>query len=486
MSRAPPIEVETTGDRVLDRLLGGGIPSRSLVIVAGEPGSGKTVLMLQLLFHAARAGKKSLYLTTLAEPSVKLIRYMQQFAFFDPALLDERVMIRDLGRFVREGAAATLAELERRVVEHEPAFVVIDSFKAIGELVRADPGGRAMIYDLAVQMAAWGATTLLVGEYTADEIARYPEFGIADGIVQLANTKYGLTSTRELEIRKLRGAAHRSGTHFYEIDQRGVSCFPRVSAPAQLDDDTDAERDPPRAGFGIAGLDELLGGGLPRLGTTVIQGATGTGKTLLALQFLLEGVARGERGALFTLEETPHQLRAIARGLGHDLAPLEASGQLAIRYTSPVELSTDRYLYEARDEVARLGVTRAAFDSLTTMSLSLASEGRFREMVYAISKHLRIAGVTTVMTSESPQLLGTAQLAGDGISFIADNVILTRYVELDGRIERAISVLKARGLAHGSELRAMTIHAGGIDVVPGRFDELQGVLTGVPGRTRRA
>lgn len=476
----PRISLETTGDAALDRILGGGIPTQSLVIVAGEPGSGKTVMTLQMLFHAARAGKKSLYFTTLSEPAVKVIRYMQMFEFFDPELLDEHVVMSNLGKVIREGAAATLAELEKRVSDHEPAFVVIDSFKVVAELLRPEASARSMLYDLAVTMAAWGATTILVGEYTRADLALCAEFAIADGILQLTTAKQGLTAVREIEVLKMRGAANRGGTHFYEIASRGVAFFPRVSAPTELESAANEETSE-RAAFGVAGLDEALGGGVPRNGTTVIQGATGTGKTLLGLQYLLEGVRQGERGMLFTLEETPGQLRAIGRSLGWDLAELEAREQLTIRYASPVELSTDRYLYQCRNELAETGARRAVFDSLTTMSLGVSSERRFKEMIYAITKHLRLAGVTSVMTAESPQLLGHAQLAGDGVSFIADNVIITRYVELDGRIERAISVLKARGIEHDSELRQMKIKRGGIDV-GGGFKDLLGVLTGVPAR----
>ncbi len=208
-------------------------------------------------------------------------------------------------------------------------------------------------------------------------------------------------------------------------------------------------------------------GGLPRRGTTLVQGGTGTGKTLLALQFLLEGARCGERGVLFTLEETASQLRAVARGFGWDLAALEDQGLIVVRYVSPVELSTDRYLYEARDELRELRASRAVFDGLTTMALGVPSDRRFKEMVYAITKHLRALGVTTLMTAEAAQLLGNTQLTGDGVSFIADNVILLRYVELDGRLERAMSVLKARGIKHASELRSFVIDTGGIRIVAG-------------------
>lgn len=473
------LEVEPTGDAALDLILGGGIPTRSVVVIAGEPGSGKTVMTLQMAFHAATRGKRILYFTTLSEPALKVMRFMRYFDFFDQAALDHKIVLADLGRFLREGGKATLDELERRIAEDEPDFVVIDSFKAIAEHLRCEPNARAMIYDLAVQMAAWGATTLLVGEYTRDEIAIFPEFGIADGILRLGSARQGLASVREVEVLKMRGAAHRSGVHFFDIARRGATFYPRVSAPADVDGEEDTSR---RASMGVPGLDDLLGGGVPVHGSTLIQGGTGTGKTLLGLHFLLEGIRHGERGVLFTLEESAPQLRAVGRSLGLDLAALEAKDQLSIRYTSPVELSTDRFLYEARNEIRDLGAKRAVFDSLTTMALGVASERRFKEMVYAITKHLRAAAVTAILTAESPQLLGTAHLTGDGVSFIADNVIQLRYIEIEGRLERAISVLKARGIKHESELRSMTIGQGGIDVVAGRFRDMRGVLTGIPAK----
>lgn len=472
------LELESTGDAALDQILGGGLPARSVIIVAGEPGSGKTVMTLQMVFNAAQRGKRTLYFTTLSEPAVKVMRFMQHFDFFDQNMLERNMILADIGRFLRAGAKATLDELERRVADAEPDFVVIDSFKAIAELLRDDSNARSMLYDLAVQMSAWGATALLVGEYTRDEISTRPEFGIADGILRLGSERQDLGSVREIEVLKMRGAASRSGVHFFDIGRAGASFYPRVSAPVD-DGAVDVEHDA-RASMGVAGLDELLGGGVPEHGTTLIQGGTGTGKTLLGVHFLLEGIRRGERAVLFTLEETPAQLRSVMRALDLDLASLEASGQLVIRYTSPVELSTDRFLYESRNELRNLGARRAVFDSLTTMGLGITSDRRFKEMVYAITKHLRSMKITSVMTAESEQLLGTAHLTGDGVSFVADNVIQLRYVELDGRLERAISVLKARGIKHESELRSMKIGIGGAEVVAGRFRDMRGILTGIP------
>ncbi len=473
------LELESTGDAGLDRILGGGIPTRSTVVIAGVPGSGKTVLTMQTLFHAARRGKKCLYFTTVSEPAIKVMRYMQLFDFFDAELLDDRVVFVDLGGIIREGIERTLAEIEARVEEHDPAFVAIDSFRAIGDLLRGDQDLRRFIYDLSVQTAGWGATTFLVGEYTRDEHSSFAEFAIADGIVRLGSERHELTSVREIEILKLRGAGYSSGQHFFDITKAGVSIYPRVSAPLDVQTQPSVASSE-RVRTGVRGLDELLAGGLPRNSSTIVQGGTGTGKTLLGLQFLLEGAAGGEKGIFFTLEETPDQLRSIARGLGWDLAALEERELLLIRHASPVELSTDRFLHEARLLVGELGARRVVFDSLTTMALGIPSDRRYKEMIYAIAKHMRGAEVSLLLTAEIEQLLGTAQLTGHGISFIADNLIQMRYVEIEGRLERAISVIKARGIHHDSELRSFTIGAGGLQVVKGRFKDMRGVLTGLP------
>jgi circadian clock protein KaiC len=475
----PTITLETTGDEALDGVLGGGIPSQSVTVIAGEPGAGKTILTLQMLFAAARRGVKCLYFTTLSEPAIKVIRYMQSFDFFDVELLEKRIVFIDLSKAIREGAEAISAEIFACVEQHEPRFIAIDSFRAIGEFLPSPTVARAFVYELATQTAIWGATTLLVGEYAREEYGRFAEFAVADGIIRLGAERQGLTSLRELEVLKLRGADYVSGRHFFDIDRNGVRVYPRVRAPS-VDDRAPSMDD--RIDIGIAGLDELLDGGLPRLSSTVVQGGTGTGKTLIALSFLLAGLRRGEKAVLFTLEETPDQLRQIARGFGWDLAALEQQGLLVINYASPVELSTDRFLNTARAEVARVGARRVVFDSLTTLGLGVPSERRFKELVYAIAKHMRSLDATLVMTLESEQLLGEAKLSGLGVSFVADNLIQLRYVEFEGRLDRAVSVLKARGVNLNSELRAATIGKGGMTVVADRYRQLRGVLTGLPSK----
>jgi circadian clock protein KaiC len=458
------LHLESTGDRRFDSILGGGIPGQSVTVIAGEPGAGKTVLTLQLLFAAAREGKTCLYVTTLSEPAIKLIRYMQFFDFFDPDLLDARIVLADIGGAVRDSPERTMTELATLVRRHEPSFIAVDSFKAIADLMPDSRVARSFAYELATQTATWGATTLLLGEYGPEEVSQRSEFAVADGIVQLGAHRRELTSLRELEVLKLRGMKYVAGRHFFDIDHRGLFVYPRVRGPERLDID-DAPLSPQREFTGVAGLDELLGGGIPALSNTVIEGPTGTGKTLLSLRFLIEGARRGEKVALFTLEETPSQLRAIGAAMGWDLQALERSGALSINYASPVELSTDRYLHTAREQVEKQGVTRAVFDSLTSMALGVASERRFKELVYAIGKHMRASGVTLFSTIEAGQSPGTDLLSGGGVSFVADNLIRLKYIEDKGRLERGIAVIKARGIKHDTQLRRLDIGRGGPTVV---------------------
>jgi circadian clock protein KaiC len=476
--RLTSVERLGSGCRPLDTILGGGFPAQSVTVVAGEPGSGKTVFTLQTLFHHARQGKKCLYFSTLSEPGLKTIRYVQAFAFFDAGLIEDRLVFVDLGSVLRTGGTEkALQTLIERVESEDADLVAIDSFKAIHDLMPDSGGGRMFVYDLAVAMAAWGATTLLVGEYAAGEIGTAPEFAIADGILQLTNERHELTAARQFEVLKLRGADYITGRHFFDIGAEGLTFYPRVRGPVLADDPRVDLAD--RVTTGVPGLDALLLGGLPRASATIVKGGTGAGKTLAGLHFLLEGVRCAEPGILFTLEETPAQIRAVAHAFGWDVAALEADHRLVIHYTSPVELLTDRFLDEALRQIAKVGARRVVLDGLTSMALSVVSPRRFRELVYALTKHLRAAGVTLLMTMEIAELLGTTQLTGHGVSSIADNVIVLRYVEVEAHLERALLVLKARGIGHSTELRRFVIDDAGAHI-GGGFQDLRGVLTGLP------
>lgn len=473
-----------TGVDRLDDVLDGGFPSQSVNVIAGEPGTGKTILALQTVFDAARAGKKAIYFTTLSEPAVKLIRFMQLFEFFDAELFQEQVVMTDLGSVLRaEGAEAALAALTDRVESEDPDLVIVDSFKAIHDLLE-DDHSRTFVYDLAVAMTSWGATTLLLGEYTHHESLTFAEFAVADGIIELRAVRSELNTMREFEVRKLRGSTFVSGTHFFDITDAGIDFVPRVRAPeGPLPIESSSSSGVDRAHTGVAGLNKILGGGWPRGSTTTIVGGTGTGKTLVALRFLIEGAQNGEPGVLLALEEDPEQIKSTARGFGWDLEALEEQGLLTIHYTPPIEISTDRFLLESRSIIEETGAQRVVLDSLTSLSLGAISDKRFMELIYALTKHLRAKSITTLMNLEVSELLGTGQISGHGLSFASDNVLYIRYVESEGRLNRAITVIKSRGIAHGTELHSLSITGEGVEIGPALKD-LQGVLTGLPSPTQ--
>lgn len=477
-TRKAALERISTGVEGLDAVIDGGIPNNSITIIAGEPGAGKTILTLQLVFAAARRGSKCLYFATLSEPAVKVIRYMQLFEFFDERLMEDRVVFADLGTPLREeGSEAALTELVERVENEQPDIVVVDSFKAVRDLI-LPARQRSFVYDLAVSMAAWGATTFLVGEYTREEMMTLPEFAVADGILHLRTAREELAMSRRIEVCKLRGSNFTSGIHFFDISASGIHFFPRVWAPETIDFQPEPGE---RLLTGVPGLDSLFGGGLPRASSTIVVGGSGTGKTILGLTFLVEGARRGEPSLLLGLEESASELVCTARGFGWDLEKLEREGTLRLLYSSPVELSTDRFLHQAREEMRAIGARRVFLDSLTSLALGTPSERRFRQLVYALTKHLRAQGITSLLSMEITELLGSGKISGYGLSFAADNIIFLRYLETMGRLSRALAIIKARGIEHSSELCSLTIDATGLHV-GAPLEDLQGVLTGLPSR----
>lgn len=195
-----------------------------------------------------------------------------------------------------------------------------------------------MLYDLAGLLTAFETTAFFVGEYSADQIASYPEFAVADGMVELARTKLGTRDERFLRVLKLRGSGYQEGFHAFRITAAGLNVYPRLVSPnAPPSYDAMKERVP----TGIAGLDKILGGGLPRGRSTFLLGPTGSGKTTVGLQFVVEGLRRDEKCVYVSFQENPTQLDAQLKALG--MAPDEAlrRGLLRFLYVSPVELQID-------------------------------------------------------------------------------------------------------------------------------------------------
>jgi circadian clock protein KaiC len=476
MSREP-IKTAATGVPNLDAILGGGVPLYSVNIIAGSSGTGKTILTQQMMYHNCRDEVTGIFFTTLSEPSFKMIRYQQQFDYFDLERLNENLFYVDLGQVLRDkGLEDALGLIQRNVEEHGARFIAVDSFKAIHDLAGGHSEVRRFGYDLAVSLAAWTCTSFLVGEYTEDEILGEPIFAVADGIFYLTNSKQGMQNVRRLNVAKMRGMDYFSGDHPFRISNEGVHLFPRIKTPGIP---SPARPSGEMVSSGVQGLDAMTKGGLPQGSVTLVAGGAGTGKTLLGLHFAMAGVRSGEPALYVTFQETPEHLKAIAEGFGWDLGTYVEQGLLQILYTSPVEMGVDEHTEAIKDAIDKVGARRVVIDSLMDIEIATPDKVRFKDYVYSLVGDFRSRGITSMLTNEIPELFGPLQLSAHGISFVSDNVILLRYVEIGSTLRRGISVLKMRGHQHDKTVCEFEISGRGLKILPG-FGSWVSILSGQP------
>jgi len=459
----------STGIAPLDTILRGGIPSYAVVIVAGAPGTGKTTLAQQILFANARAGHKGVYLATVSESPMKAARYQSGFSFFDPAQFGENVIFMDIGQTIRkEGLATALDTVADTLREIQPELVVVDSFKAIHDLAPSPQEMRTFVYDLAIEFSTMQATSLLVGEYTEDDIARMPEFAVADGIIHLYTEMRNDQLQRYLRVLKMRGVDHLTGAYTFTLKPSGLEIYTLVDEKVR----PDVVRGEPIPS-GIPQFDELLRGGIRRGTPVLLSGAAGTGKSTFALQYLYKGATEyGEPGVYFSYEETPDQIIANAEHFGWDLAPLLASGQLRIEHTPLPEVNTSEQALRIRDIVRASGARRVVVDSLSMLLHRIEQPDIIRQIIYQLCTVLRNAGATTLLISDPPA--NSTALSRYGVEeSIIDGAVILRIVpggEQRTR-QRTLEIYKMRGVAHASGEHTMKITSRGIELYP-RVEDL--------------
>lgn len=462
----------TTGIGELDRILDGGFPRGSLNLIAGSPGTGKTILAQQVVYANAQPDAPAIYLTTLSEPTAKVLRYLQTFTFFDQAkVLDERpaVVYRDIAEVIRGRGFEALSDILVALLdEYRPAIMVIDSFKALRDLGASVAEIRRVMFDVAGHLAARPCTTLLVGEYTAQEEIELPEFAIADGIVHLANRPTGMRDERFMRIVKLRGSAYRSGEHAFVVGEHGMSVFPRLVSPREP---VPYKATTERVSTGLPGLDRMLEGGVRRGSSTLVVGSSGTGKTLLALHFLFAGIAADECGLLVSFQENPTLMQQIVAGRGWNPKELVEQRRLTPLYVSPVEMNIDDIVRRMLLVLDSRPIKRVVIDSLGDLQMASTDPQRFHSYVYALGQLLAVRGITSYLTSESLVDISYGSSVHSGISYVSDNVIALRYAFENERgggadvlLGRTLAVVKTRGSAHDPHIRRMTIHAHSVDV----------------------
>jgi circadian clock protein KaiC len=469
-----------TGVPGLDAVLGGGLPEFSFNLIAGPPGCGKTTLAHQLMFALATPQRPALYFTVLGEPPLKMLRYQQQFDFFDTESINRSVHFINLADETHGG---DLAQVLRRIVAeveaHGPGLVFVDSFRSVVLAGGAEGNSQHKLQEfmqqLGMLMTSWQATTFLIGEYFVGVDAS-PVFTVADGLIWLRQSVQRNSMVRKMEVMKMRGQPTLPGLHTFRISSAGIEVF----APAGLARSNVikmASSSDVRALTGVARLDEMLGGGVPRGYSVLVAGPSGSGKSILAASFLAEGARAGEDGVIAVFEQHPRR--------SHDraLAELIGGGRVALVDSRAPDLSIDEIVLLLLGEIRRLGATRVVIDSLSGFELALAPTFRedFRESLSRLVTALAGAGVTVMMTCELEDRYTDLRFSPYGTAFLTDAIIVQRYIEVDSRLLRVMAVVKVRASAHSDELRLFTIDDNGIRVGE-TLDDQEGLLGGRPTR----
>jgi circadian clock protein KaiC len=470
----------STGVPGLDQLLGGGLTEFSFNLIAGAPGCGKTTLAHQMMFSLAGPQCKALFFTVLGEPPLKMLRYQQQFSFFDLDKVGTSIRYVNLAEHLRAGDFTGV--LERIMTEVEdfcPSLVFVDSFRSVVQTARNGAEGvadlQAFVQELGTRMTSWQATTFLIGEYTQSDAEANPIMTVADGLIALSQWQDQNSVVRKIRVVKMRGQAHLTGSHPFRITDDGLRIYPRVLPPLAADHHgaPAVDRATRRISIGVPGIDALLDGGVPQGHSMLVTGGTGTGKTILCTRFLQEGARLGEKGVAVLFEKGTARLRNA------EMADLVNSGSVIVVESRQLDLTVEELLDDIVSTIERTGAKRVVIDSLSEFTLYLAPEvrGEFRLAVFRILTELAKRGVTVLVTVGLEDRFTEMRFSIDDISFLTDGVIALRYAEVEGRLCKFITVVKVRGSGHSTDLRAYRITDKGIEI-DSRPDQYNGLLSG--------
>lgn len=484
-ARRAPVTIRPlpTGVPGLDEILGGGLPEYSFNIIAGAPGCGKTTLAHQLMFANASAETPALYFTVLGEPAIKMLRYQQQYSFFDHERMNGAIRFVNLSQTVLDhDLGAVLDAIIREVEASKARLVIVDSFrtvvrKALNNTTEMELQG--FVQRLALHLTSLQATTFLIGEYVEAELRDNPVFTVADGLFWLSQNVERNSVVRKLQVMKLRGQASVPGLHTFRITGDGLQTFPRTFGLVGEEGHSKGGR---RLSTGIEKLDELLGGGIPEGDSLLLAGPSGSGKSTLGTQFIAEGLRRGEPGIVAVFEEIPSEYTQRAAKLGYDFEKPQQDGTLRIIYLRPLDLSVDETVHEIVHNVRKMGCKRLVIDSLVGFEMALAPGFRtdFRESLYRMIAALTRLGVTIVSTVEVAEDFTSLNLSNFTVSFLADDIVRFRYVSINGQLRKMLLVVKMRRSRHSIDMVGYEVTPDGL-VIGEALRGYRALTSGIPG-----
>ena len=478
-----PIRTIPSGVEGLDEILGGGIPEFSFNLIAGLPGCGKTTLAHQIAFANATDDNPALYFTVLGEPPLKMLRHQQQYSFYDPLKVGKAIRFINLSDLViKQDLDALYAEITAQVAKIAPKIIIVDSFRTLirgGENSADSLGMHFFVQRLGHFLTTWEATTFMIGEYCVEDINNSPIFTIADGIIWLWQVPERNSVVRKLQVIKLRGQGSVPGLHTMRINDDGIQAFSRTLGLARQ---KTHKKEYSKLSMGIPELDKMLGGGIREGDSVLIAGPSGTGKSALATQFIAEGLRIGEPGIMAIFEERPEGYMQRAGTFGLNLKDAIDTGKLETLYLRPLDLSVDETMREILDAIKRVDAKRLVIDSLVGFEMALAPGFRadFQESLYRMIGALTGAGITIVSTVEVEDTFTGLPFSNYAISFLTDDIIRMRYVEIGGQLRKVLVVIKMRGGNHSKDIREYIITDKGLVLIQPRQTDYSELSTGLP------
>lgn len=473
-----------TGVPGLDEILGGGLPEFSFNIIAGAPGCGKTTLAHQFMFANATPQRPALYFTVLGEPAIKMLRYQQQYTFFDATKMDGAIRFINLSHIVLEkDLGAVLDAIIKEVETSQAGVVVVDSFrtvvrKALNNASEVELQG--FVQRLALNLTSWQATTFLIGEYVEGELRDNPVFTVADGLFWLYQSVERNSIVRKMQVMKVRGQESVPGLHTFRITAAGLQTFPRTfGLTGNKSEHVKGRR---RLSTGIPKLDVLMGGGIPEGDSLLVAGPSGGGKTVLGIQYVAEGLTKGEPCIVAMFEELPNEFMQRAASFGFDLDRSLKDGSLKLIYLRPLDLSVDETVHEIVRAVKEIGCKRLVIDSLVGFEMALAPVFRndFRESLYRMIGALTRLGVTIVSTVEVEENFTSMGLSNFTISFLADDIVRLRYASINGQLRKIMMVVKMRRSQHSIDMCAYEVTSKGL-AIGEPMRGYRALTSGIPG-----
>jgi circadian clock protein KaiC len=482
MSRRRELKRLKTHIPGFDLVSNGGLPEGRTTLVSGGPGSAKTIFAAQFLAAGIAEANEAGCFVTFEEKPEDLRRNLSSFGwdiagwekankwiFVDGSLhpKDEPITIGDYD------LGGLMARVNHAVRKINATRVSLDSIGAMLIQFGMPAIIRRELYRVAWQLREMGVTSIITAEHTnhhaSHKDAPIEEY-VTDNVIILRNTLEDEKRRRTLEILKFRGASHLKGEYPFTISEdAGIILLPLSSIELRQ------KSSDKRITSGIGELDTMCGGGFYRDSVVLVSGATGTGKTLTATQFL-SGLDGNERGLLFAFEESRDQLYRNALGWGVDFPKLEKSGRLRIVSEYPEIAAPEDHLLRIKKEIEEFAPTRVAVDSLSALE-RISTLRTFREFVLALTSYLKDKQIAGLFTSTTPSLLGGATVTEAHISSVTDSIILLRYVEAFGEMRRGIAVLKMRGSQHDRSIREYLIDSKGMHVGEA-FRGVSGILSG--------